>query len=52
MNKLNFNEVLPTEELLPAEMEAVVGGSRKVTGTIGFHCGCGNGSGSDTDKEQ
>lgn len=49
MNKLNFNEVLPTEELLPAEMEAVVGGSKRVSGTVGFHCGgCGNG----TEKDQ
>lgn len=48
MNKLGFNEVLPAEELLPAEMEAVVGGAQRMAGAFGFHCGCGN----NTEKDQ
>lgn len=39
--KLGFNEVLPIEELAPAELDAIVGGSSiKVVGAKGNNCTC------------
>lgn len=41
--KLGFDEVLPVEELAPAELDAIVGGKGvKIAGANGHHCSCGN----------
>ena len=50
MNKLNFNEILPTEELVPAEMEAIIGGRRAAGGCGGQGCICNNGSSEESNK--
>ena len=39
-NQLFFNEILPIEELIPAEMNAIVGGIKKSVGCSGKKCSC------------
>ena len=39
-NQLYFNEILPIEELVPAEMDAIIGGRRCAAGSGGNNCSC------------
>ena len=39
-NKLFFSEILPVEELVPAEMNAIVGGHKVKVGCKGDECSC------------
>lgn len=49
MKKYDIMEVLPSEELLPEELNAIVGGNTKikVVGCGGHSCSCSNTSTDD-----